>query len=192
MHKHSHAHPADHHDGHSHSAHTHTHGVVDPRIASTARGIWAIKWSFVVLAATALLQVVVVLLSGSVALLADTIHNFGDVPQFRCGLRSGSRVGSPASGSPMGMRNSPDAQFPVDPPNAQMNTRALHWRRETCELFRNQRQGGLQYQTHVGLHWWGVNQRNLGRIIFLATEASPEPGINYDFQCVEVGRRDQR
>src|SRR5262249_45806502 len=39
---------------------------------------WAIKWSFVGLAGTALLQLVVVLLSGSVALLADTIHNFGD------------------------------------------------------------------------------------------------------------------
>ena len=54
------------------------HGFIDPTIASTDRGIWATKWSFVVLAATALLQVVVVFLSGSVALLADTIHNIGD------------------------------------------------------------------------------------------------------------------
>lgn len=58
--------------------HGHAHGVVDPSIASTARGLWAVKWSFVGLMATALLQVVVVALSGSVALLADTIHNFGD------------------------------------------------------------------------------------------------------------------
>ena len=36
------------------------------------------KWSFAALFATALLQVVVVVLSGSVALLSDTIHNFGD------------------------------------------------------------------------------------------------------------------
>ena len=51
---------------------------MDPTIATSERGIWAIKWSFVVLSATALLQLVVVLLSGSVALLSDTIHNFGD------------------------------------------------------------------------------------------------------------------
>jgi cation diffusion facilitator family transporter len=52
--------------------------VIDYSITTTARGIWAIKWSFVILMATAILQVVVVLMSGSVALLADTIHNFGD------------------------------------------------------------------------------------------------------------------
>ena len=40
--------------------------------------MWALKWSFVVLMITALLQVAVVIVSGSVALLADTIHNFGD------------------------------------------------------------------------------------------------------------------
>jgi cation diffusion facilitator family transporter len=51
---------------------------VDPTIATSERVIWALKWSFVVLSVTALLQLVVVLLSGSVALLSDTIHNFGD------------------------------------------------------------------------------------------------------------------
>lgn len=40
--------------------------------------MWAIKWSLLGLLATAILQVVVVMFSGSVALLADTIHNFGD------------------------------------------------------------------------------------------------------------------
>jgi cation diffusion facilitator family transporter len=40
--------------------------------------MWAVKWSFVGLFVTALLQVVVVALTGSVALLSDTIHNFGD------------------------------------------------------------------------------------------------------------------
>jgi cation diffusion facilitator family transporter len=52
--------------------------VVDPSIATTARGIWAVKWSFAILAITAAAQLVVVALSGSVALLADTIHNMGD------------------------------------------------------------------------------------------------------------------
>lgn len=66
--------------GHDHGegGHGHTHGVIDPTIATTTRGIWAIKWSFVVLAITAGLQLVIVFLSGSVALLADTIHNVGD------------------------------------------------------------------------------------------------------------------
>jgi len=40
--------------------------------------MWAVKWSFAGLFITALLQFVVVVLSGSVALLSDTIHNFGD------------------------------------------------------------------------------------------------------------------
>src|SRR5215210_7632281 len=65
--------------GHDHDhGQGHTHGAVDPTIATSERGIWAIKWSFLMLAATALLQLAVVLLSGSVALFSDTIHNFGD------------------------------------------------------------------------------------------------------------------
>jgi cation diffusion facilitator family transporter len=69
------------HGGHDHSdrgGQGHTHGVIDATIATTERGIWAIKWSFIILAITAALQVVVVAISGSVALLADTIHNFAD------------------------------------------------------------------------------------------------------------------
>jgi cation diffusion facilitator family transporter len=67
-----------HNHNHEHDDHGHTHGAVDPSIATSERGIWAVKWSFVGLFATALLQLVVVVLSGSVALLSDTIHNFGD------------------------------------------------------------------------------------------------------------------
>ena len=73
-----------HHDGHhlhhhhDPDGHGHAHGVIDPSITTTERGIWAIKWSFLGLMVTALLQVGVVLISGSVGLLADTIHNFGD------------------------------------------------------------------------------------------------------------------
>lgn len=63
---------------HGSAPHGHTHGVVDPTLFTTQRGIWAIKWSFFGLGATALFQIAIVLLSGSVALLADTIHNIGD------------------------------------------------------------------------------------------------------------------
>ena len=72
-HVHDHSHSED-----GHSELSHSHGVVDPSILTSERGIWAIKWSFVGLLITALFQVVVVWLSGSVALLADTIHNFAD------------------------------------------------------------------------------------------------------------------
>ncbi|OJY28851.1 MAG: cobalt transporter [Rhodobacterales bacterium 65-51] len=74
---HGHSHGSHGHD-HGEGGHGHTHGVIDPMIATTSRGIWAIKWSFVLLALTAAAQLVIVFLSGSVALLADTIHNVGD------------------------------------------------------------------------------------------------------------------
>ena len=73
---HGHSHSPQGHD--HHGPHSHTHGVIDATIATTDRGIWAIKWSFVILALTAAMQIVVVLISGSVALLADTIHNVAD------------------------------------------------------------------------------------------------------------------
>jgi len=69
-------HPHD--PSHGHSGHDSTHSASDPRILTSERGVWAIKWSFIGLMITALLQVVIVHFSGSVALLADTIHNFGD------------------------------------------------------------------------------------------------------------------
>ena len=69
----------DHSEQHEHGdVHDHIHGAVDPSVATSERGIWALKWSFVALVATALVQAVVVVLSGSVALLSDTIHNVGD------------------------------------------------------------------------------------------------------------------
>jgi len=60
---------------------SHSHDVherVDDVMESSAQGIRAMKISIVGLGITALLQVWVVWLSGSTALLADTIHNFGD------------------------------------------------------------------------------------------------------------------
>jgi len=75
---HGHHHDNEPHGEHAHHGHGHSHGVVDPSIATTDRGLWTLKWSFVGLMVTAAIQVVVVVLSSSVALLADTIHNFAD------------------------------------------------------------------------------------------------------------------
>ena len=57
--------------------HDHTRAF-DSVLESSARGIWALKISLLALLATAIFQVVIVTMSGSVALLADTIHNFSD------------------------------------------------------------------------------------------------------------------
>lgn len=83
--------------GHAHGDHGHDHGrgilgwfrgtfahshdvadKIDATMESNERGIRALKISLVGLGATALLQVLIVVISGSVALLADTIHNFAD------------------------------------------------------------------------------------------------------------------
>jgi len=66
-------------DDHDHDACTHSHGVIDPSLASSERGLWAVKWSTAGLLVTVLLQVGAVYLSGSVALLADLLHNVGDI-----------------------------------------------------------------------------------------------------------------
>jgi cation diffusion facilitator family transporter len=64
--------------GRPHTKLGHPHGVIDPVLFTTQRGTWAIKWSFLGLLATALFQAVIVYFTGSVALLADMIHNIGD------------------------------------------------------------------------------------------------------------------
>jgi cation diffusion facilitator family transporter len=51
---------------------------VDAALESSAEGIRALKISLVALGVTAMAQLVVVLYTGSVAVLADTIHNFAD------------------------------------------------------------------------------------------------------------------
>src|SRR3954465_7176659 len=59
-------------------SHQHAAPVVDVALAGSERGIWAVKVSLFVLLLTSGLQFAVVMFSGSVALLADTIHNFSD------------------------------------------------------------------------------------------------------------------
>jgi len=66
-------------DSHAHGAeHGHSHGRVDLSIVRSRDGVRTVSISLAVLAVTAGAQVVVYVLSGSVALLADLIHNFGD------------------------------------------------------------------------------------------------------------------
>jgi cation diffusion facilitator family transporter len=74
LHDHSH----DHHHDHGDAGHGHSHGLVDRSIVRSREGVKAVSLSFGVLAATALAQVAIFAASGSVALLADLIHNFGD------------------------------------------------------------------------------------------------------------------
>jgi cation diffusion facilitator family transporter len=68
--------PHDHDDGHD--GHGHTHGLVDRSIIRSREGVKAVSISLAVLALAAGLQLAIFTLSGSVALLADLIHNFGD------------------------------------------------------------------------------------------------------------------
>ncbi|WP_405887475.1 cation diffusion facilitator family transporter [Streptomyces sp. NBC_01136] len=90
-HDHTHAHPHPH--PHTHNTpsgplprlrhlltpHSHETGdKLDSALESSARGMRALWVSLVVLGTTALAQAVVVVLSGSVALLGDTVHNAAD------------------------------------------------------------------------------------------------------------------
>src|SRR6185437_8463902 len=74
-----HEHP---HDGpHSHAlshSHDHSHGLVHDSIKRSRSGLRAVLASLAVLGVAAALQALIFVLSGSVALLADLIHNAGD------------------------------------------------------------------------------------------------------------------
>ena len=63
------------HDLHDHG---HTHGIVDPTITTTSRGIWAIKWSFLILAVTAALQLVVVFVAAIALILVGSPPTFAE------------------------------------------------------------------------------------------------------------------
>ncbi|MBT1003984.1 cation diffusion facilitator family transporter [Paenarthrobacter sp. DKR-5] len=94
-HGHGHGHSHDHGDGHSHGHEhgtgflatvkeffvPHTHDAsdsIDDALEASTEGVRALKISLFALLATTILQFLVVLISGSVALLADTVHNFSD------------------------------------------------------------------------------------------------------------------
>jgi cation diffusion facilitator family transporter len=69
------------HSGREHShdgAHGHSHGLIDDSIKRSRDGIRAVSMSLAILGLTAIAQTIVFIASGSIALLADLIHNFGD------------------------------------------------------------------------------------------------------------------
>jgi cation diffusion facilitator family transporter len=74
MSSHAHAHAA---DGHAHSG-GHSHGLVHDSIKRSNEGLRAVGLALLVLGLTAAAQVLVFVATGSVALLADLIHNAGD------------------------------------------------------------------------------------------------------------------
>jgi cation diffusion facilitator family transporter len=67
--------------GHAHSPghdHGHSHGLVHHSIKRSRAGLRAVGLALAILTVTAVAQAVIYLASGSVALLADLIHNAGD------------------------------------------------------------------------------------------------------------------
>jgi cation diffusion facilitator family transporter len=73
-----HAHPHDGPHTHEEHGHGHSHGLIDPSIKRSRAGLRTVAASLAILGATAGLQTLIYLTTGSVALLADLIHNFGD------------------------------------------------------------------------------------------------------------------
>jgi len=59
-------------------AHGHSHGLVHDSIKRSRGGLRAVTLALIILGVTAVAQIVVYVASGSVALLADLIHNAGD------------------------------------------------------------------------------------------------------------------
>jgi Co/Zn/Cd efflux system component len=74
VHDHPHTGPHSHHS----PGHTHRHALVDDSIKRSREGVRAVSLALGVLGLTALVQATVFVASGSVALLADLIHNAGD------------------------------------------------------------------------------------------------------------------
>lgn len=66
------------HDHHHHGGHSHGAAMLDPALEASRDGMRALLLSLGLLAVTAATQAVIVALSGSVALLSDTVHNLAD------------------------------------------------------------------------------------------------------------------
>lgn len=117
-HHHEHPHDHDHHHGHglwgrvkhALTPHSHDHSEAIRTAEETSReGIKAAWISLAGMAITAVLQIVIVAISGSIGLLADTLHNLGHLATtipliiaFRLGRRA------PTRRYPFGMRRAED------------------------------------------------------------------------------------
>jgi cation diffusion facilitator family transporter len=76
---HDHSHAVNHqHDHDHHGDHGHSHGLVDRSLVRSRDGVKTVSISLAVLTVAAGIQTVIFVATGSVALLADLIHNFGD------------------------------------------------------------------------------------------------------------------
>jgi len=62
----------------AHAGHGHSHGLVDPSIKRSRDGLRVVGISLLLLGLTAIAQGAIYIATGSVALLADLIHNAGD------------------------------------------------------------------------------------------------------------------
>jgi cation diffusion facilitator family transporter len=71
----AHLHPHAHEHAHGHG---HSHGLVDRSIVRSREGVEAVVLSLAILGLTALAQLAIFVLTSSVALFADLVHNFGD------------------------------------------------------------------------------------------------------------------
>src|SRR5947209_1652198 len=58
--------------------HGHSHGLVDSSIKRSREGVRAVLLALAVLGAAAVVQAIIFAATGSIALLADLIHNIGD------------------------------------------------------------------------------------------------------------------
>ena len=76
--EHQHPHTPHDHTSHSNGGHGHSHGLVDESIKRSRAGLRAVGLSLLVLGIAAAAQTAIFIASGSIALLADLIHNFGD------------------------------------------------------------------------------------------------------------------
>lgn len=66
-------------DNHEHShGHGHSHGLTDRSVVRSREGVKAVALSLAILGLTALAQVAIFVVTSSVALFADLVHNFGD------------------------------------------------------------------------------------------------------------------
>src|SRR6476659_1339398 len=104
------------HYGHDRDGHGHSHGLVDASIKRSREGVRAVALALLVLGLTAAAQIAVFATSGSVALLADLIHNAGDArPPSR--WASPSRCAAPAPsvgpGLPSSSRSSSAPRWPA-------------------------------------------------------------------------------